>query len=312
MNNFINYISLKVPIRLKWVFSCLLLMRPHHWVKNLFLFLPIFFAGEIFNLDKIADTLTGFFAFGFIASSVYIINDYMDVDADRKHPVKCDRPLPSGLISKPAALVLFFICLLVAVTIALTLKAKFIFILALYFTFNLLYSFGLKHIALLDVTILSIGFILRVKAGGVITEIATSQWLIIMIFLLSIFMAIAKRRDDILLKTVHNLDVRKSVKGYNLEYLNIILAMLSAIIIVAYLMYTISPEVMERWHTYRLYYTCLFVILGLLRYLQITLVENNSGSPTKLLFKDKFLQITLLLWIISFYTIIYLPDFSIF
>ncbi len=106
--------------------------------------------------------------------------------------------------------------------------------------------------------------------------------------------------------------MRKSIKGYNLEFLNVVLALITAIIIVSYIMYTISPEVMDRWKTYRLYYTSLFVIAGLLRYLQITFVENNTGSPTALLYKDRFLQVTILLWIVSFYTIIYLPTFSLF
>jgi hypothetical protein len=133
-----------------------------------------------------------------------------------------------------------------------------------------------------------------------------------MFFLLAFFMAVAKRRDDLIIKLSSGTDMRKSVKGYNLEFLNGILSLTTAIIIVAYLIYTISPEVMDRWKTYRMYYTSLFVIAGLLRYLQITFVENNTGSPTKLLYKDKFLQVTLVLWIISFYIIIYLPDFSIF
>jgi len=126
------------------------------------------------------------------------------------------------------------------------------------------------------------------------------------------FMAIAKRRDDVLIKLDSGLDMRKAIKGYNLEFLNVMLSLFTGIIIIAYLMYTISPEVMERWNTYRLYYTSLFVIVGLMRYLQITFIENNTGSPTDLLYKDKFLQVTLVLWIISFYLIIYLPDVSIF
>lgn len=290
----------------------IMLMRPHHWIKNVFLFLPLFFAGEVFNLSKMLDTCWGFFAFGFIASSIYILNDYMDIEADKKHPVKCHRPLAAGTVSKPMAIVLFVLCLLAGTVIALFIKPKFLFILGLYFVMNLAYSLGLKNISILDILILSIGFVLRVKAGGVISIIPISQWLMIMIFLLAFFMAVAKRRDDILLKLQSGNDMRKSVKGYNLDFLNVVLALIAAVIIVAYLLYTISPEIMERWQTYRLYYTTLFVLAGLLRYLQITLIENNTGSPTKLLYKDKFLQATLVGWVISFYIIIYLPDFSIF
>ena len=296
----------------KTIMPYILLMRPHHWIKNLFLFLPLFFAGEVFNIEKLINTTIGFFAFSFIASSIYILNDYMDLEADRLHPEKRNRPLASGAVSKQSAILLFISCFLIGIGIALYIKTKFLFVLMIYFVLNLAYSLGLKNISILDVIILSLGFVLRVKAGGVITYIAISQWLMIMIFLLSIFMAVAKRRDDVLIKLKSGGDMRKSIKGYNLEFLNVVLSLLSAIIIVSYIMYTISPEVMDKWKTYRMYYTALFVIAGLLRYLQITFVESNTGSPTGLLYKDKFLQATLVLWVVSFYIIIYLPAIPIF
>jgi decaprenyl-phosphate phosphoribosyltransferase len=300
-------------IKTKTAMPYLKLMRPHHWIKNLFLFLPLFFAGEVFNIEKIISTAVGFFAFSFIASSIYILNDYMDIEADKQHPEKRYRPLASGDVSKAGAIILFLACFSVAIAISLLfIKAKFLFVLMIYFVLNLAYSLGLKNISILDVIILSLGFVLRVKAGGVITFIAVSQWLMIMIFLLSFFMAVAKRRDDVLIKLRTGGDMRKAIKGYNLEFLNVVISLLSAIIIVAYIMYTISPEVMERWKTYRMYYTAIFVIAGLLRYLQITFVESNTGSPTGVLYKDKFLQATLLLWVVSFYIIIYVPDFTIF
>jgi hypothetical protein len=125
-------------------------------------------------------------------------------------------------------------------------------------------------------------------------------------------MAIGKRRDDVLLKQSSGADMRKAVKGYNLEYLNVVLALVCAVIIVAYFMYTMSPEVLQRMGTYRLYYTCLFVLAGILRYLQIIFVQSASGSPTKILYKDRFIQVSLLLWIASFYLIIYMKDITIF
>ena len=292
--------------------ACIALMRPHHWIKNLFLFLPLFFAGEAFHINKLLDTTIGFFAFSLIASSIYVLNDYMDIEADRLHPQKCNRPLAAGTVSKAAALTLFLVCLLAGIGLGILIKPKFLFVLVLYFLMNLCYSLGLKNISIRDVVLLSIGFVLRVKAGGIITMIAISQWLMIMVFLLAIFMAVAKRRDDILLKLESGVDLRKSIKGYNLDFLNACLALLSAVIIVAYLLYTISPEIMNRWKTYRLYYTTLFVLAGLLRYLQIAMIEQNTGSPTRLLYKDRFLQLTLAGWIVSFYIIIYLPDISIF
>lgn len=283
------------------------LLRPSHWAKNLFLYIPLFFAGEIFDLHKVVELLVGFFAFSLTASSIYVINDYKDVEADRLHPVKCKRPIASGAVSKPAALVFFVLCLAIGGLLAWYVKPKFAFVVGIYFIINLLYSFGLKNISILDILILSAGFVLRVKAGGVAATVAVSEWLMIMVFLLALFMAIAKRRDDVLIKTQSGKDMRKAAKGYNMDFMNVMLALVSAVIIVAYLMYTMAPETMARFGTYRLYYTCLFVIGGLLRYLQITYVENNTGSPTKILYKDRFIQLTILLWVLSFYVIIYLP-----
>lgn len=313
-----NFVNQHIPAEkrltnTKTLMPYILLLRPHHWIKNLFLFLPLFFSGDVFNIEKLSGTLIGFIAFGFIASSIYIINDYRDIESDKLHPEKSKRPLASGAVSKNAGLIIFFLCLIAGISISwFFLVPKFLFVLMIYFVLNIGYSFGLKNISILDIMILSLGFILRVKAGAVITEIPISQWLMIMIFLLAFFMSVAKRRDDVLLKVSTGNNMRKAVKGYNLEFMNVMLSMITAIIIVAYIMYTISPEVMERWKTYRLYYTSLFVIAGLLRYLQITFVENNTGSPTKLLYKDKFLQATIVLWIVSFYIIIYMPDITIF
>lgn len=283
------------------------LLRPKHWVKNAFLFIPLFFAGEIFNTQKLFHLLVAFVAFSLIASSIYIINDYKDIEADKQHPVKCKRPLASGAISKTTALLLFALCILLGTVIASCVSGKFMFVLGIYFVLNLLYCFGLKNISILDIMILSTGFVLRVKSGGVTADVAMSEWLTIMIFLLALFMAIAKRRDDILIKQDSGKEMRKAASGYNMDFLNVMLALVSAVMIVCYLMYTISPETQARFHTYRLYYTTLFVIGGLLRYLQITYVENNTGSPTKILYKDRFIQLTILLWVLSFYVLIYLP-----
>jgi 4-hydroxybenzoate polyprenyltransferase len=294
------------------VIPYLQLMRLPQWVKNSYLFLPMFFSGEMFKTPLLVQAGWGFLAFSFVASSIYIINDYMDRDADRLHPVKQYRPMAYGLVSPASGLALSGLCLLIGIGLSLMVKEKFLFVLMLYFFMNLGYSLGLKNVSILDVLILSMGFVLRVKAGGVATHVAISEWLMIMVFLLSIFMAVAKRRDDLVIKQKSGLDLRTSVKGYNVDYLNMVMALLSAVIVVAYLMYTISPETVTRLKTYRLYYTTVFVLAGLLRYLQITIVENNTGSPTRLLLKDRFLQLTLLAWIASFYFILYVPDISLF
>ncbi len=290
------------------------LLRPRDWVKNLFLIVPSFFAGQFSVPSLVPGILEGFVAFCFIASGIYIINDYRDIEDDRKHPVKSKRPLASGKVKKKIAIILC-ICLLAFGSILGWLadsSFRFLFILGLYFVINLFYSFGLKNIAILDILILSSGFVLRVKGGAVISKVDTSEWLIIMTFLLSLFMAIAKRRDDLLLKGATGTDMRKSMSGYNLDFLNTLLGLSSAIVIVAYINYTVSPVTVGRLHTDRLYYSSLFVIAGLMRYLQITFVLKKSGSPTEILYKDFFIQITLALWVASIYVILYLRDVTIF
>jgi decaprenyl-phosphate phosphoribosyltransferase len=288
------------------------LLRPKDWAKNLFLFIPIFFSGELFHWDIYPKLIFGFIAFCCAASSIYIINDYRDIEDDKKHPVKSKRPLASGEVSKTLAIIICILLIIAAFVIAYFIREKFLFVLSIYFLINLAYSFGLKNIAILDIIILAIGFVLRIKAGAVIAHIGISEWLNIMVFLLALFMAIGKRRDDVLLKLSYGTDMRKAVKGYNLELLNVVLALICSVIVVAYFMYTMSPEVLKRLGTYRLYYTCLFVLAGIMRYLQIIFVQASSGSPTKILYKDRFIQIILLLWITSFYLIIYMKDITIF
>ncbi|MBN8876971.1 MAG: decaprenyl-phosphate phosphoribosyltransferase [Chitinophagaceae bacterium] len=288
--------------------SYIKLLRPKDWAKNLFLFIPLFFAGEFTDLGKISQILLGFIAFSAIASSIYILNDYRDIEDDRKHPVKCKRPLASGAVSKPSALVIAAILIVGGFLLAWQIRDKFLFVLAIYFLINLGYSFGLKSVAILDIILLAIGFVLRVKAGSVIAYIPLSEWIIIMVFLLALFMAIGKRRDDVILKLSSGVDMRKSIKGYNLELLNVLLALICAVIIVSYFMYTMSPETMARLGTHRLYYTCLFVMAGIMRYLQIIFVMADSGSPTKILYRDRFIQIVLVLWVASFVAILYLKN----
>ncbi len=285
------------------------LLRPKDWAKNLFLFIPAFFAGKIFNLHTIEVLIGGFFAFSFLASSIYIVNDYRDIEDDKKHPVKSKRPLASGKVSKQLALIIAFLLFSGGAILAYLLDSsgKFLFLSGIYYLLNIGYSFGLKNISILDIMIVAAGFVLRVKGGAVLGEINTTEWLIIMTFLLALFMAIGKRRDDVRIKVSTGTDMRKSIKGYTLEYLNIVLGLVCAIIIVAYINYTVSGALYKEFG-HRLYYTSLFVIAGVLRYLQIIFIDNNSGSPTDILYKDRFIQATLLLWVTSFLVILYLKD----
>jgi 4-hydroxybenzoate polyprenyltransferase len=288
------------------------LLRPKDWAKNLFLFLPLFFGREFTNVYKLGNLTLGFIAFCCIASSIYIINDYRDREDDRKHPVKCKRPLASGEVSPSAGLLICGLLIIVGFSLAWWIRDKFLFVLSIYFFINLAYSLGLKAIPILDLMLLAAGFVLRIKGGSVISYVPLSEWIVIMVFLLAVFMAIGKRRDDVLLKLSSGVDMRKSVKGYNLELLNTLLALVCAVIVVAYLMYTMSPATLAYMGTKRLYYTTVFVLAGIMRYLQIIYILADSGSPTKILYKDRFIQITLLLWIASYILILYTKNLTFF
>ena len=284
------------------------LIRVNHWLKNLFIVLPLFFGGSIFRIDKLILLGWGFLFFSLAASSIYIINDYRDREKDALHPTKCFRPLAAGTITTSLALVISLLLVFISIIGSYYLEPHFHLIIVLYYILNLAYSFELKNIPILDVFIIAIGFVLRVQAGAVLGDVPLSMWLNLMVFLLALFIALGKRRDDVILQSQSGIEMRKSIGGYNLDFLNISITLICAVILVCYLMYTISPEVVARLNTNRLYYTSLFVFMGILRYLQLIFVKNDAGSPVKIIYKDRFLQVTLLLWILSFYFLIYIKD----
>ena len=291
--------------QISYMRSVIQLIRVRHWVKNLFLFIPSFFAGHLFKTEELLMVGIGAFAFSLVASGVYVINDYRDRFVDRLHPTKKHRPIAAGEIGTVAAWILIFVLVSAGLIIAASLDTVFFYILLSYFVMNLGYSFGLKNIPILDLFIVSLGFLLRIYSGGVIADLPITHWLSIMILLLALFLIIAKRRDDILINAKNGSVIRKSTQTYNLDFINSCITLLSAVVIVAYIMYTVSPEVTERFNSDYLFITTIFVIAGIMRYLQIIFVENKSGSPTRIFIKDKFILITIAGWILSFYLIIY-------
>jgi decaprenyl-phosphate phosphoribosyltransferase len=282
------------------------LLRVHQWLKNGFILAPAFFGGILFPFtDFPLELVAGFFAFSFAASAIYILNDLCDVESDRLHPVKSKRPIPSGKVSINTARVLMMALGVASLGIAWYLNQTFLMLICAYIAINIAYSFGLKKVAILDIIMVSSGFILRVVAGGILASVVVSHWLFIMTALLALFLAIAKRRDDLVLTESTGTQLRKANEGYNLEYVNIVMGMMSAVIIVSYILYITSPEISQRFHGKPLYVSTIFVFAGLLRYLQITLVHKKSGSPTQVLMRDVFTQICIALWVAYFALMIY-------
>jgi decaprenyl-phosphate phosphoribosyltransferase len=283
------------------------LIRLKHWVKNLFVFIPAFFAGVLFDAQNLALLIGGFFCFSFVASAIYIINDYRDIEVDRNHPEKKNRPLASGAISVPVGFAVGAILLVGGIGLAYFINQYFLYIILMYLVINLGYSLGLKNISILDIMMVASGFLLRTLAGGFIVDVHITEWLLIMVFLGALFIALAKRLDDLLIAEASG-NISRKVKNYNLNFIYSGITMISGVTMVSYIMYTISPDVTERLHSKHLYFTAIFVVAGILRYLQITLVENKSGSPTKILLTDRFIISTVLGWILSFYVIIYMAN----
>lgn len=281
------------------------LLRIEQWTKNFFIFIPSFFSGEIFEVEKLPWLIAGFLTFSFASSGIYVINDLRDVETDKFHPVKKNRPLAAGEISPSTGRAIFPILLVISLATAYALNLYFFYCVAAYALLNLFYSFGLRNVSIIDLLIISSGFVLRILSGGFLAAVQVSHWLIIMVFLLAMFLVLAKRRDDILIQSSSAKHIRKSSDSYNLEFVNAGLTLFAAVIVVAYLMYTFSDDVPARLDNEYLFITSFFVLVGILRYFQITFVEQRSGSPTDIFAKDKFLIITILLWIFSFYLIIY-------
>jgi decaprenyl-phosphate phosphoribosyltransferase len=233
------------------------------------------------------------------SSAVYIFNDCIDLNEDRKHPDKKNRPLATGAIQLNVAVMLAVALLIFSLISSYLLNVDFFIVILVYLTINVLYTLKLKHITILDIIIVAFGFILRVLAGSQVTDIHASMWLILMTFLLAVFLAIAKRREDVVLHG-QGLKTRKNIDGYNLEFVNASMVSMASVILVCYILYSVSPEIESKFHTKYLYLNTIFVLAGILRYMQITFVENNSGNPSKILIKDRFIHIAIFFWLLSF------------
>lgn len=281
------------------------LMRPHQYIKNLFIFLPLFFAARITETPLLISAFIAFIAFSLVASAVYILNDYNDIEDDRQHPKKKSRALASGAITKSSAIGIMALLFIAGVAFMAPLSLTATGILLTYVIMNIAYSLRLKHVAILDVTIIALGFVLRLFVGSSVTDIPLSMWIVIMTFLLALFMALAKRRDDVLIYLDTGKKMRKVIDGYNLQFLDAAMAIMASVVIVAYTIYTTSSEVIARVQSEYLYLTALFVILGIMRYLQIAFVEKDSGSPTRIVLTDRFMQLTLFGWVATFVWVLY-------
>lgn len=288
------------------------LLRPHQWLKNLFAFSPVFFDGRILDINYVWPTTIIFMAFCMAASGVYCFNDVHDVETDRIHPKKCHRPIASGAISKSAGISLAIIMALLAFCIvgftswpSHCIRLALLVVIACYVLMNIAYCLYLKQKPIVDVFVIAVGFVLRVFAGGLASGVSPSHWLILMTFLLALFLAFAKRRDDVVIFETTGKIARRNILRYNLSFMNQVISILASILMVCYILYTVSSEVEERFNSQYVYVSSIFVLAGIIRYLQVTIVDVLSGSPTKVVLNDHFMQVCIVGWIISFIIVIY-------
>lgn len=282
------------------------LARPYQYSKNLFVFIPAFFAFQITELNLMLNALIAFIAFSLLASAVYVFNDWVDRHDDAQHPEKSHRPIASGRINGAIAFTFMIALLLSGGVTAFSISVEVLALVISYLILNVAYTLKLKHIAIIDITVIASGFVIRLLVGAKVTQVELSHWIIVMTFLLALFLSLAKRRDDVLIYLKTDQKMRKVIDGYNLKLLDSAMIMTASIVVMAYILWSISPEVTDRLNTKNLYLTAVFVVLGILRYMQITLVEEQSGNPSRILLGDNFLQLILAGWIGCFIWILYL------
>lgn len=286
------------------------LLRPVQWAKNVFVFAPLFFGRHLLEADLFLQALAMFLVFCLVSSAVYCLNDIVDIEADKSSPLKCMRPLASGAVSLSAARWMMVVCLLLAPMPLLTIRPDFkpqissLNVLApvvIYLILNIAYSLWLKHRAIIDIVCIATGFVLRVVAGGQATGIRVSHWIIIMTFLLTLFLALAKRVGE----AGQGSTPRKSMAGYNTPFAYTALSVMVSVIIVCYILYTLDSEVILHIGTPWLYTTGIWVLTALLRYMQLIMVFHRKEGPTTLIFSDPFLMACAAGWLLCFAVFIY-------
>lgn len=288
------------------LFKLIILARPKQWLKNMFVFAPILFAGQMMNMELMFRTLLAFLAFSFTSSIVYIINDIADREADRAHRKKRYRPLAAGEVNIKDAVFFAAILAVLAAGILLRLNLNFALVTGIYLLINLLYTFRLKHVVILDVFMISLGFMLRVAGGAVAIEVTFSSWMILTALFLSLFLAISKRRAELTGSENESYESqRKVLSHYDITFTDQMNTVAATGTIICYALYTVSDKAVHTFNTENLIYTTPFVIYGMFRYLYLLHKKNLGESPEMIVTKDISLIINIMLWFAAAFVIIY-------
>jgi 4-hydroxybenzoate polyprenyltransferase len=282
-------------------------LRPEQWTKNLIIFGGLLFGQRLFDLPSALKATGAFAVFCALSSVVYLINDVADRDADRRHPLKKHRPIASGAVSPRAALLTAAAIGIVALTAAFLLRFQFGLIASAYLALLALYSGPLKHVVIIDVLTIAIGFVLRAAAGAVVIDVPISNWLLFVTILGALFLALSKRRHELVLLADDATSHRPILQEYSPYLLDQMIAVVTASTLVAYAFYTINPETVEKFHTNHLSLTLPFLLYGIFRYLYLVHQREGGGSPAETLLNDRPLLACVALWALAVALIIYGP-----
>jgi 4-hydroxybenzoate polyprenyltransferase len=280
-------------------------MRPHQWVKNVFVLAPVVFAKEIFDATLLRNATAAFFVFCLLAGAVYAMNDLADIESDRQHPIKRFRPVPSGRVPPNVARVLAATLVVGSLVWAFTLSTAFAIVAAIYFAQNVAYSFKLKHVAYLDVSFIAAGFVLRVMGGGYATHTPVSSYLLACTALLALFLGFGKRRHELSAAAGKASLQRAALEQYTQRGLDWALGLTGLATVVTYVIYTLDPRTQAFFRTGNLWISSLFVLLGVGRFLQLVKSRPKSESPTQEMLRDGPFVGIVLLWVVAVMWVVY-------
>jgi 4-hydroxybenzoate polyprenyltransferase len=286
-----------------WIFKAL---RPTQWIKNGFILIPLLFAKKVFEYDSFLRSISAVAAFCLLVGGIYLINDIVDLESDRRHPVKRYRPVAAGHISPWFARLTACLLIFSSLLWAAHLGRGFLLAVLIYLSIQLLYTYGLKGVVILDIFCIAAGFFLRVVAGALAINVVISHWLIICSVLISMFLALAKRRHELMsLGEIEAANHRKVLGKYSLYLLDQMIVVITACTLLSYMLYCFSSETIEKFGTDHMIFSSPFVLFGIFRYLYLVHKENKGGAPEKVLISDRPLQVSVVLWGLTCILIIY-------
>jgi len=286
-------------------------LRPEQWTKNLIVFAGLIFGLELFNPRAVGRAVAAFVVFCALSGVVYVTNDIMDREADRRHPLKARRPIASGALSPALAGAVAFVLAAGALGVSFWLGARFGFVAVAYLLLQSFYSGPLKHIVILDVLTIALGFVLRAAAGAVVIDAPISHWLLVVTILLALFLALSKRRHELVLLADGATGHRPILGEYSPYLLDQMISVVTASTLVSYIFYCISPETVQKFGTDMLGLTIPFPLYGIFRYLYLVHRREGGGSPSQMLLNDRPLLVCVALWVLAVVVIVYLKPFGV-